>query len=76
MPIARWNLEAAGAGRLRSWPSHLLSDELWGPHIEPVLAPLEPHAPRAGKPRLDDRKALTGILFVLKTGIPWEDLPW
>jgi transposase len=25
---------------------------------------------------VDDRKALTGILFVLKTGIPWEDLPW
>ena len=24
---------------------------------------------------MEDRKALTGILFVLKTGIPWEDLP-
>src|SRR5262249_49877765 len=28
-----------------------------------------------GRKRLDNRKALTGILFVLKTGIPWEDLP-
>jgi transposase len=26
-------------------------------------------------PRIDDRKALTGILFVLKSGIPWEMLP-
>jgi transposase len=28
-----------------------------------------------GRPRLDDRSALNGILFVLTTGIPWEDLP-
>ena len=28
-----------------------------------------------GRPRVPDRQALTGILFVLKTGIPWEDLP-
>src|SRR3954471_22248487 len=37
-----------------------------------------PNPPAGGYPRrkrLDDRKALTGILFVLKTGIPWEDLP-
>ena len=37
-------------------------------------APWTP-SPKGGQPRLDDRKALTGILFVLKTGIPWEDLP-
>jgi transposase len=28
-----------------------------------------------GRKRLDDRKALCGILFVLYTGIPWEFLP-
>src|SRR5207249_2308743 len=28
-----------------------------------------------GRKPIDDRRALTGILFVLKTGIPWEDLP-
>src|ERR671923_3024417 len=28
-----------------------------------------------GRKPLDNRKALTGILFVLKTGIPWEELP-
>ena len=28
-----------------------------------------------GRPRVNDRAALTGILFVLKTGIPWQMLP-
>lgn len=51
----------------------LLSDELWAV-IEPILPRWTP-SPKGGQPRLDDRKALTGILFVLKTGIPWEDLP-
>jgi transposase len=41
---------------------------------KPLLPRHEP-SPRGGRPRLDDRKALTGILFVLKTGLPWEDLP-
>jgi transposase len=52
----------------------LLSDELWEV-IQPVLPEWTP-SPKGGQPRLDDRKALTGILFVLKTGIPWEDLPY
>ena len=51
----------------------LLPDELWE-IIRPIL-PVHTPDPRGGRPRLDDRKALTGILFVLKTGIPWEDLP-
>lgn len=51
----------------------LVSDELWAA-IEPLLPP-EPPKPHEGRPRLDDRKALTGILFVLKSGIPWEMLP-
>ena len=51
----------------------LLPDELWE-IIEPILPHWTP-SPKGGQPRLDDRKALTGILFVLKTGIPWEDLP-
>ena len=51
----------------------LLSDELWEV-IEPLLPKWTP-SPKGGQPRLDDRRALTGILFVLKTGIPWEDLP-
>jgi transposase len=51
----------------------LLPDELWK-IIRPIL-PVHKPDPRGGRPRLDDRKALIGILFVLKTGIPWEDLP-
>jgi transposase len=51
----------------------LLPNELWN-IIEPMLPEWKP-SPKGGQPRLDDRKALTGILFVLKTGIPWEDLP-
>jgi transposase len=37
--------------------------------------PEEPPRPKGGRPRLDDRAALTGIIFVLKSGIPWEMLP-
>ena len=48
----------------------LLPDELWE-IIRPMLPEWRP-SPKGGQPRLDDRKALTGILFVLKTGIPWE----
>jgi transposase len=51
----------------------LLPDELWT-MIEP-LKPPEPPKPKAARPRVPDRAALTGILFVLKTGIPWEYLP-
>jgi transposase len=51
----------------------LLPDGLWA-IIQPIL-PKHTPSPRGGRPRLDDRKALTGILFVLKTGIQWEDLP-
>src|SRR5688572_25369298 len=52
----------------------LLPDELWEV-IEPLIPPREPHGEKGGRPPVDDRAALTGILFVLKTGIPWEDLP-
>jgi len=51
----------------------LVSDELWE-IIEPLLPP-EPPKPEGGRPRLDDRRALTGIVFVLKSAIPWEMLP-
>jgi|SRR5215212_7588322 transposase len=51
----------------------LVSNELWEV-IEPLLAP-EPPKPQGGRPRVDDRAALIGIIFVLKSGIPWEMLP-
>jgi transposase len=51
----------------------LVTDELWE-IVEPLL-PEEPPKPKGGRPRLDVRAALTGIVFVLKSGIPWEMLP-
>ncbi len=51
----------------------LLTDELWD-HIAPLLPPLPPQ-PKGGRPPVSHRAALTGILFVLKTGLPWEYLP-
>ncbi|MBZ9648508.1 IS5 family transposase [Sphingobium sp. 3R8] len=46
-----------------------LSDEAW--------AAIEPHLPhgKAGKPRVDDRTVISGILHVLKTGCRWRDVP-
>ena len=51
----------------------LVSDELWEV-IEPLLPPEAPK-PQGGRPRVEDRAALSGIIFVLKSGIPWEMLP-
>jgi len=53
----------------------LLSNELW----EELAALLPPPKPRRysfpGRKPIDNRKVFTGILFVLKSGIPWEALP-
>ena len=51
----------------------LVTDELWE-LVEPIL-PKHVPSPKGGKPRTPDRVCLTGILFVLKTGIQWEDFP-
>jgi transposase len=51
----------------------LVTDELWNV-IEPLL-PREPAKPKGGRPRVPNRVVLTGILFVLRGGIPWEMLP-
>lgn len=53
----------------------LVDDDLWA-----ILKPLLPAPPPRrfrypGRKRIEHRQALTGILFVLKTGIGWEDLP-
>ena len=51
----------------------LLPDELWN-EIEPLL-PLKRPGPKGGRPRVSDRECLVGIIFVLKTGVPWRFLP-
>lgn len=46
-----------------------LTDEEWMV-IKPLLPPV-----RQGGARRDDRQVLNGIFYVLRTGIPWDDLP-
>ncbi len=51
-----------------------VSDELWA-RIEPLLPRWAHHDPRkGGRPRVPDRRAMNGILFVLKTGCQWNAL--
>lgn len=53
----------------------LVTDELWE-HVQPLLPPPPQRRFRfPGRKPLDYRKILTGTLFVLKTGIAWDDLP-
>lgn len=53
----------------------IVSDGLWE-RIEPLLPPPKSRRFRhPGRKPIDRRKVLTGIIFVLKTGIPWEELP-
>jgi len=51
----------------------LLPDRLWD-LVEPLL-PILPRRPQGGRPRVSDRACLTGIVFVLRSGIPWQMLP-
>jgi transposase len=53
----------------------ILGDSLWQ-FIAPLLPPPKPRRFRfPGRKPVGNREALTGILFVLKTGIGWEYLP-
>jgi transposase len=51
----------------------LVTDELWVV-VEPLLPKRRLHR-KGGRPWVDDRAVLTGILFVLRSGIPWRMLP-
>lgn len=51
----------------------LLPDDLWT-EIAPLLPPPRPR-PKGGRRPIENRAALTGILFVLRSGVPWEMLP-
>jgi transposase len=59
-----------GNRQSRPW---IVSDELWS-LVEPLLPTPGPKKVQ-GRPRVPDRQALCGILFVLHTGIQWEYLP-
>lgn len=53
--------------------SRLVSDEFWEV-VQPLLPP-EQSRPKGGRPRKPDRAVLAGIIYILKTGIPWNMLP-
>jgi transposase len=48
---------------------HELSDKEWS-----IIRPMLPTKPR-GVPRVDDRRVLNGIFWVLRSGAPWRDVP-
>jgi transposase len=50
---------------------HELTDEQWQ-RLAPLLPPAKP---RTGRPNKDHRTVLNGILWILRTGAPWRDLP-
>jgi putative transposase len=50
-----------------------LSDEFWA-EVEKVLPAPKPKK-RAGRPRMDDRRAMTAIVYILRTGMQWKALP-
>lgn len=50
---------------------HELSDAEWA-RIEPLLPPERGHW---GRPRLDNRQMVNGMVWILRTGAPWRDLP-
>src|SRR5438128_889642 len=51
----------------------VLTDEQWA-RIEPHLPRYAP-SPRGGRPRADDRECLEGVLWLLRTGARWQDMP-
>ncbi|MBV8416813.1 MAG: transposase [Verrucomicrobia bacterium] len=51
----------------------ILDETLWA--VPELLFPLDPPRSRGGRARLPHRQVFTGILFVLRSGIPWELLP-
>jgi transposase len=52
----------------------LVPDELWE-EIRPLPPRHKAKPGKRGRPPVDDRACLTGIVFVLKSGIPWDMLP-
>lgn len=50
---------------------HELTDEQWE-QLEPLLPPQKPPT---GRPNISHRTVLNGILWIIRTGAPWRDLP-
>ena len=53
---------------------HDVTDAQWA-RLAPLLTELAPQKPKTGKPNTDHRLIVNGILWKLRTGAPWRDLP-
>lgn len=62
-----------GAGRIPYGDKWRIPDELWE-RIEPLLPPSKPHPLGCHRPRVDNRRAMDAIFFVLRTGCQWNAL--
>ncbi len=62
-----------GAGRIPYGDKWRIPDELWE-RIEPLLPPGKPHPLGCHRPRVDNRRAMDAIFFVLRTGCQWNAL--
>lgn len=49
----------------------LVDDALWAV-VEPLLPRERKMGRNGGRPRVGNRQVFTGILFVLRTGLPWQ----
>src|ERR671929_913767 len=56
--------------RTKPWT---VSDEFWE-KVQPLIPPAPSHA-KGGRTRMDDRKAFSAMIYVLRTGIQWNALP-
>ena len=61
------------AGQHSRWRVDL-KDEQWAV-IEPLLPKPHRHPDGRGRPRVDDRAIMNGILWTMRTGAPWQDMP-
>lgn len=62
-------------GRVSGVPADLVPDDLWE-RVAPLLPPApERRLRHPGRLRVPDRTALAGVLYVLRTGVAWRDVP-
>lgn len=71
--LLKWPPRGRNTTGSRTAPKPFLKDKQWD-----LIADLFPHPPvsaKGGRPRIEPRACLEGILWVLKTGARWQDLP-
>jgi transposase len=70
-PAERANKEQARTRRVGQFRRHEVTDAQWD-FLEPLIPT---HAAKTGRPPSDPRRMLNGIMWILRTGAPWRDLP-